>query len=97
MIENRVWDWRLRLGFWNLDLGLALHIEIWACDQDWRLGINNWNEDYFEIGDLYQGLVLEIWDRHWGLEIGIGDWDWGTGSDIGDEGWKLVLGFWNWD
>ena len=32
MIEIRVWDWGLRLGYRNLDLGLALEAEIRAWD-----------------------------------------------------------------
>ena len=53
MIEIRVWDWRLRLGYWNLDLGSAFETEIGAWDQDWILRINNGNGDSFHIGDLY--------------------------------------------
>ena len=41
MIEIRVWDWRFRLGYWNLDLALALETEIGAWDQGLGWGIEN--------------------------------------------------------
>ena len=43
MIEIRVWEWilRLRLGYWNLDLGSALETEIGAWDQGLGLDIEN--------------------------------------------------------
>ena len=41
MIEIRVWDWGLRLGDRNLDLGLALEIEIGAWDQGFEMEIGN--------------------------------------------------------
>ena len=41
MIDIRVWDWGLRLGYRNLDLGLALETEIGAWDQGLGLEIEN--------------------------------------------------------
>ena len=55
MIEIRIWDWGIRLGDRNLDLGLELEIGLGQGirDLDWRLGIDNGNGDSFEIWDLY--------------------------------------------
>ena len=41
MIEIRVLDWRLILGYWNLDLGTAFETEIGAWDQGLGLDIEN--------------------------------------------------------
>ena len=69
------------------------------------MAINNWNVDFFGIGDLYYGLVLGIWIGHWdfGLGLGILEQDQGLGNEIGDEDVRLALGLlmgigiWIWD
>ena len=71
------------------------------------MAINNWNVDFFGIGDLYYGLVLGIWIGHWDFGLGLGILnrirDWGMRLGIGDEDWRLALGLlmeigiWIWD
>ena len=41
LIEIRVWDWILRLGYWNLNLGSAFETEIGARDYGLGLDIEN--------------------------------------------------------